>query len=150
MTKKLFAPLVLAFSAVLLVPTTASALCVKVPEANLRSGPGTHYKKTWTVFRYMPLRQIGSKGSWYHVADVDGDKHWVYAPLVTKGLRCAVIKKDHANVRRGPGTRYPMADLGTLERYYSFKVVGEKGKWLKVRDDLSNSGWIFKPLLWVQ
>ena len=150
MTKNLIASIALATSALILIPTPAEALCVKVPEANLRQGPGTHYKKTWTVYAYMPFKQIGRRGSWYHVSDVDGDRHWILNKLVSRKLRCAVVKKDNVNVRRGPGTKYPLADIGKLEKYYSFQVIGKKGSWLKVRDDLGNGGWIAKSLLWVQ
>jgi SH3-like domain-containing protein len=151
MTKKLITPIAIALFA-LTSPTAnaANSVCVKVTEANLRQGPGTHFRKTWTVFAYMPFKKIGQKGSWYRVQDVDGDKHWISSKLVSSKLRCAVIKTEKARVRRGPGTRYPLAGLGTIEKYYSFKVIGDKGRWMKVKDDLGNSGWIAKSLLWVQ
>lgn len=150
MKKKTLTTLVLALSTALLASSAAHALCVKVPEAHLRQGPGTHYKKSWTVFAYMPFKMLGRKGNWYRVSDVDGDKHWIHKKLVTDRVHCAVTRHDGTNVRRGPGTRYPLAGLGRLDKYYSFKVVGEKGRWLKVRDDMANTGWIAKSLLWVQ
>jgi SH3-like domain-containing protein len=150
MTKKNTTPIVLLLSTALLIPLPARALCVNVPEANLRQGPGTHYEKTWEVFTYMPFKKIGHKGSWHRVSDVDGDVHWIHNSLVTNSVRCAVVKKAKANVRSGPGTQHPLAELGTIEKYYSFEVIGEKGRWLKVRDDISNSGWVAKSLLWVQ
>lgn len=150
MTRKSIAPIALLLSLPLFVAAPAQALCVKVPEANLRQGPGTQYDKSWEVFTYMPFEKIGKQGNWYHVSDMDGDTHWIYSRLVTSGMRCAVVKTDQANVRQGPGTRYPLADLGTVVKYYSFKVIGEKGRWLKVQDDVANTGWIAKSLLWVQ
>ena len=41
-----------------LLNSFADALCVNVPEANLRSGPGTKYEKTWEVFKYMPFKKL--------------------------------------------------------------------------------------------
>lgn len=150
MTKKPITAAALLFSAALLAPTAAHALCVKVPEANLRQGPGTQYEKSWEVFAYMPFEKIDSQGNWYRVSDVDGDVHWIYNRLVTDDMRCAVISKEKVNVRTGPGTNYPLADVGTVEKYYSFKVLDEQGQWVKVEDDISNSGWIYRPLLWLQ
>ena len=45
------------------------ALCVNVAEANLRSGPGTKFEKTWEVFKYMPFNKLSTKGGWFKVKD---------------------------------------------------------------------------------
>ncbi|MBT9537953.1 MAG: hypothetical protein IVZ94_07450, partial [Nitrospirae bacterium] len=34
----------------------ADALCVNVPNANLRSGPGTNYGIAWEIYKYMPFQ----------------------------------------------------------------------------------------------
>jgi SH3-like domain-containing protein len=129
---------------------SVSALCVKAPEANLRSGPGTRYEKLWEVFQYMPLKRVGKKGSWYKVSDVDGDKYWVYAPLVTTKYKCAVVRKDKANVRSGPGTEYRQLPMSPALKYYSFKVLKTQGKWVKVVDEYGDEGWVYRPLVWIQ
>lgn len=149
MTKKTILPTTL-LCATLLIPGTASALCVKTDEANLRKGPGTNYEKSWEVYKYMPFKKIGQKGNWYNVEDVDGDKHWIYSRLVTNSMRCAVVKVDEANVRSGPGTNHAETDWSPVEKYYSLKVTSSKGGWAKVQDELSNDGWISKKLLWIQ
>lgn len=133
-----------------LLPVSAFAWCVGAPEANLRTGPGTRYEKSWQVFKYMPLRKVGQRGSWYQVKDVDGDRHWIHKPLLTNSMRCAVVKADGTNVRTGPGTRYGKSPLSPVDKYYSFRVIGSKGSWLKVRDEMDNEGWVTKSLLWVQ
>lgn len=136
--------------AALITATQAAAWCVKVPEANLRQGPGTRYEKSWEVFKYMPLKKVGQRGSWYHMKDVDGDNHWVYGKLLTNGMRCAVVKAETANVRTGPGTNYEKSPLSPVEKYYSFKVLKTQGSWVKVEDEVFNEGWVYKPLLWIQ
>lgn len=136
--------------AALMTATPASAWCIKVPEANLRQGAGTNYEKSWEVFKYMPLRKIGQKGSWYHVQDVDGDVHWVYSNLVTNSMSCAIVKVQEANVRKGPGTDYEASPLSPVEKYYSFKVIETRGDWARVEDAALNEGWVYKPLLWIQ
>jgi len=134
----------------LMTATEASAWCIKAPEANLRKGPGTDHEKSWEVFKYMPLKKIGKKGSWYHVEDVDGEKHWVYSKLVTDGMRCAVVKVKAANVRTGPGTNYDALFATPVDKYYCFRVIETRGDWVKVEDELQNKGWVYKPLLWIQ
>lgn len=126
----------------------ASALCVTSSQANLRGGPGTKHEKTWEVYQYMPLQEVGRRGNWYHVKDVDGDRHWVHKSLVSRRVHCAVVKADRANVRTGPGTGYRAADWSPLSTYYSLKAVKRSGKWVKVQDEAGNTGWIAKSLLW--
>jgi SH3-like domain-containing protein len=126
------------------------ALCVNVPEANLRSGPGTKYEKTWEVFKYMPFNKLSKKANWYKIKDVDGDIHWVYSKLVTSKIKCAVVKVDKANVRSGPGEKYSKTSMSPALKYDSFKVIKIQAPWAKVVDEFGDSGWIFRKLLWVQ
>lgn len=149
MQMKTFAAAALSCAA-LMTSTQAAAWCIKVPEANLRQGPGTNYEKSWEVFKYMPLQKIGQKGDWYHVRDVDGDKHWVFSKLVSNGMKCAMVKVGTANVRTGPGTNFQESPLSPVEKYYAFKVMETRGDWVKVEDAVSNRGWVYKPLLWIQ
>ncbi|MDP2431339.1 MAG: SH3 domain-containing protein [Pseudomonadota bacterium] len=147
MTKKIITPIAL-FCATLFIPGTASALCVKVPEANLRQGPGIQHEKSWEVFKYMPFKKIGQQEKWFQVEDVDGDTHWIYSRLVTDAMQCAVVKVDNANVRSGPGTSFAKSPLSPVGKYYSFKIIESKGDWVKVRDEVFNDGWVAKWLLW--
>ncbi len=125
------------------------ALCVNVPDANLRSGPGTKYKKTWEVFKYMPFKKLSKKGNWYRVQDVDGDIHWIYTKLVTNKFNCAVVKVEKANIRSGPGTNYSKNALSPSLKYDSFKVLQTKSSWVKVLDEFGDKGWISRKLLWI-
>ncbi len=131
------------------VSRDANALCVEVPEANLRSGPGTGYQKTWEVFKYMPFKKINKKGNWYKVQDVDGDRHWIYKKLVTDNFDCAVVKVNKANIRSGPGMHFKKKDFSPSLQYDSYKVLKRIGKWVEVVDEFGNKGWIFRKLLWI-
>ncbi|UCH80907.1 MAG: hypothetical protein JSW20_14395 [Nitrospiraceae bacterium] len=126
------------------------ALCVNVAEANLRSGAGTKFEKTWEVFKYMPFDKITKKGNWYQVKDVDGDVHWIYEKLVTSKIKCAVVKVDKANVRKGPGEKYGKTSMSPALKYDSFKVIKTQSPWVNVIDEFGDSGWIFRKLLWIQ
>jgi SH3-like domain-containing protein len=146
--KKAIIPAILLF--VLLCASPVNALCVKESRANLRAGPGTSYEKTWEVYRYMPLKQITRRGDWYKVKDLEGDTHWIFGRLVTNKYKCAVVKEEKANIRSGPGTNYGKLLYSPVLRYYTFKVEKISGKWVKVRDDYDDTGWIFRELLWIQ
>jgi SH3-like domain-containing protein len=128
------------------------ALCVSVPTANLRAGPGKEYPITWTVEKYMPFVKVGQSlnGEWYAVQDVDGDVHWIYKNLVTEKYRAAVIKADGVNIRKGPGTNYPKSSLSPGSKYYSYKVLQTKGAWVKVMGPWGTIAWIHKKFLWIR
>lgn len=137
------------FLLILLTTNSAYGLCVKAPKANLRSGPGTNYEKTWHVFKYFPFKKIGKKGNWYKVKDVDGDMHWIYRKLVTGNFDCAVVKTNVANVRSGPGTNFDTRYFSPAVKYDSFRVLKRQGKWVKVIDEFGDKGWIYRKLLWI-
>ena len=72
-------------------PQKSEALCIKNERANLRKGPGTKHEKLWEVFKYMPFKQLGVKGAWKRIQDVDGDNYWVHGPLTTQEYKLSLI-----------------------------------------------------------
>ena len=129
---------------------TAEALCVKDKKANLRSGPGKHNEKLWTVLKYMPFRQIGRKGGWLKVKDLDGDVYWIYKTIITKAYMCAVIKNDKTNLRQGPGRKSPQVEWSPINKYFSMKVLKIKGSWVHVEDSTGDRAWVHRSLVWIQ
>lgn len=148
--KKMFLCFISAVFLIALSSAAAEAICVSSDYANLRSGPGTSYEKTWEVLKYTPLEVLEKKGLWYRVKDLEGDVHWVYAKLVSSSIKCAMIKDEMANIRKGPGTDYDQTEESPGKQYYSYKVTKVSGDWVKVTDEFGTDGWIFKPLLWIQ
>jgi len=148
MTRNKIAPLALS-GALLFASTPSFALCVDVPKANLRQGPGTQYEKSWQVYEYMPFKKIGARGNWLQVEDVDGDRHWILGNLVSERVRCAVVRANKANVRTGPGTQHAASSLGPVEKYYSFRVLEVRGDWVKVSDVVFDEAWVARHLLWM-
>ncbi|MFQ5849363.1 MAG: SH3 domain-containing protein [Candidatus Binatia bacterium] len=136
------------FISLILVEAAALAaemVRVKVRMANLRSGPGTHFEKVWKVPRNYPFRVLKREGRWLKVRDFEGFEDWIYGPL-TDHKPAVVVKVKRANIRKGPGTNYPVVfqtDWGV-----PFRVLKKKGKWLKVRHDDGDKGWIFQKLVW--
>ena len=129
---------------------TAEALCVKDKKANLRSGPGKHNEKLWTVLKYMPFRQVGREGKWLKVKDLDGDIYWIYRTITTKAYMCAVIKNNKTNLRQGPGTKLPQVEWSPIDKYFSMKVLKIKGSWVHVEDSLGDKAWVHRSLVWIQ
>ncbi len=129
---------------------TAEALCVKDKKAYLRSGPGKHNDKLWTVLKYYPFRQIGREGGWLKVKDLDGDIFWVYRKLTTKAYRCAVIKKDKTNLRQGPGTNFPQVEWSPIPKYFTMKVLEIRGSWVHIIDSVGDKAWVHRALVWIQ
>ncbi len=140
--------LILIFLVAVVAPiqmASAQDLCVNVAHANLRAGPSTDEGITWIVNQYMPLNQVERKGNWYQVMDVDGDRHWIFHTLVNSQIECVIIKAERANVHKGPGTDY--AKWFTVERYTTFKKIGEEGMWIKVEYE-GKVMWILSNLVW--
>lgn len=54
------------------------------------------------------------------------------------------VKVNIANIREGPGTRYPL--LWRVEQNFPLKVVERRKSWLKTIDFLGDEGWIYAPL----
>lgn len=55
------------------------------------------------------------------------------------------VARAEINMRSGAGTQ--TAALWTLARGYPLEVTGRQGKWLKVRDFESDTGWVYRPLV---
>lgn len=140
--------IILCVAALALIAARADALCVSAQKANLRSGPGTNYEVVWEVYKYMPFSKVGVSlsGDWYAVKDVDGDVNWIHKSLLTGKYKCAVVKADGVNVRTGPGTNY--SEGGVANKYFSSKVIGTKGVWVRLRDEYTV--WIHRDYLWIK
>ncbi len=128
----------------------AEALCIDQKKANLRQGPGTHFEKLWQVFKYMPFKEMKKQGKWYRVKDLDDDIYWVHTKLTTDKYKCAVIKNDKTNLRKGPGTKYDPLSWSPVDKYFSLKVLKIKEKWVQVEDGVGDKGWVSKSLIWIQ
>ena len=142
--------LLFTLAAILFHKEIAEALCVKDKKAHLRSGPGKHNEKLWTVLKYYPFRQIGREGHWLRVRDLDGHIFWIYRKLTTKAYMCAVIKNDKTNLRQGPGTNFPQVEWSPQKKYFSMKVLEIRGSWVRIVDSVGDKAWVHRPLVWIQ
>lgn len=142
--------LALIVAACFLSPTSAFAnpLCVKAARANLRAGPGTNFKVTWTVGKHMPFWQTGGKGQWLKVRDLDGDEHWIMASMVTTKVSCVVVKTKFANLRRAPSGSAPFAEIPFADRYTPFKKLERRDAWLRLEDAYNQVYWVADANFW--
>lgn len=58
------------------------AVITRKSKCNVRSGPSTKHGIVFTTEKGVPFRVLKRKGNWIHVAHSDGDKGWIYKPLV--------------------------------------------------------------------
>lgn len=54
------------------------------------------------------------------------------------------VERPKVNMRSGAGTNHEVTWI--LGRGYPLEVIGRSGKWLKVRDFESDTGWVYRPL----
>lgn len=123
----------------------AEYVSVKVPVANIRSGPSETGDLLWKVEAYHPLFVLEKKGGWYHFRDFEGDEGWIHGSLVDKEKTVITIKDD-CNVRSGPGTENDI--LFTTEVGIPFKVLKRQGAWLNVLHTDGDRGWLHQSLVW--
>lgn len=118
---------------------------VESDRLNVRSGPGSGYDVLWQAEKNYPLEVVEEKGRWVHFKDFEGYEGWVYKPLLGK-KKTAVIKVYKANVRKGPGTDYPV--VFTAVKGTPFEVLEIKDNWYQIRHSDGDSGWVSSSLLW--
>lgn len=120
-------------------------LSVQKNKINVRSGPGTNHEALWQAEKYYPLQIIDSKGEWVLFRDFEGYEGWAYKPLLGN-KQTVVTKVNKANIRKGPGTEYPI--LFTAGKGVPFLVLESKKSWYKVSHSDGDMGWVFKTLTW--
>ena len=142
----------LRFLPLVLICTTgiafADPVCVSAEKAILRTGPGTEHAVSWVVGKYMPFMKVGSKNGWAQVQDVDGEKHWVLASMLTASFPCVVVKAKFANLRKQPGLKAPASEFPYADKYTAFKKIGREGAWIQVMDEYKEKFWINETTVW--
>ena len=124
----------------------AERMSVTAAKANIRSGPGTEkYEVLWEVERYHPLEVLRRQDGWVFFRDFEGDEAWIYEKLLGKE-KTVITRTDMVNIRSGPGTENPI--VFKAERGVPFRVLQQKGDWLRIESSNGDKGWIHKKLVW--
>jgi SH3-like domain-containing protein len=111
----------------------------------MRSGPDTKTEILWEVFKDFPLQVITRQGQWVQTVDFEGDKGWIYAPLIAN-KKTVIVKVKLGNMRLGPGTNYET--VARVKYGVVFTPLEREGDWVKVKHEDGTSGWLFKDLIW--
>lgn len=72
-----------------------------------------------------------------------------YAGPATSGLplpRFVSLRSDQVNLRRGPGTQYPV-DWLYIRKDLPVEIIAEFENWRKIRDWEGTEGWVHRSLL---
>ncbi len=136
------------FSLLVIFSSIAEALCVSAGKAVLRAGPGTQYRETWTVGKFMPLKFKSQKGSWYEVSDLDGKSHWVFAGAVTEDFSCVAVKVPYVLLRQGPGENSLPASFKIADKYFPYKKLRREDEWIELEDDFGGQYWVKDTFVW--
>ena len=124
---------------------SAETLCVKVPTANFRAGPGTSHDIVFKADEFFPVQVLEKKDGWAKVRDFEKEVAWVATRLL--GDRdSVVIKVKKGNLRNEPGLKCEL--VGHVGYGEAFRVVKRKGKWLEVATTDKTLGWIHESLGW--
>ncbi|MGK5092216.1 SH3 domain-containing protein [Deltaproteobacteria bacterium TL4] len=131
------------------IGSNAFALCTGVSDAVLRAGAGTQFPQTsWTLKKYTPLQKLDPWDDWYHVADVEGDQHWVHQQDLLENTFCFIIKVEKALLREGPGPQYPY--LREAQKYEVFRFSRHQGEWTQGISEKEEYVWVISKDIWVQ
>lgn len=119
---------------------------------NVRTGPGTGYKKLGKLANNTSVKLNGSKSGWYAI-NYSGRNAYICASYVsvsggqassggqTSGGGSYTVTASALNVRKGPGTNY--GALGQLKSGNVVTANGESNGWLKISYK-GQTGWISK------
>lgn len=135
------------FFASFLPASTVWGACADVKSANLRSGPGTKYRRTGKISHNDPLQVLKEKNGWSRVKNFRGKIHWVRNDLISSEFKCGIVTKRGVNLRSGPGTNYQK--LARAKLHMKFRVKQEQKDWISGNDGYGEF-WVHKDLVWVQ
>jgi len=127
------------------VAAAAERMAVKAAIANMRNGGGTNFDVLWQVEKYHPFLILKKEGNWCEVKDFEGDTAWIHDSLLDN-TKTVITVKDQCNVRAEPTTKSDI--VLKVERGVPFKVLKEKGKWIKIEHADGETGWIYQTLVW--
>jgi SH3-like domain-containing protein len=136
------------FALIIVFKVSADAACINQDRVKFHTKPDGKAKVSWVVGANMPVVEVNKKGAWYQVQDFEGEKHWVHARHMTWKGSCVVVKSQIANLRTGPGQKFPPSELVSAKKYAVFKKVGRDDDWLKLQDSYGQVHWAHENNFW--
>lgn len=140
---------------------------------NLRSGPGTNYPVTGSVYQGLQVNAIGrnAASTWLKVRLSDGQEGWIAAQYVqlivpignlpimdgstpasnpatpVPVANSATVSTGAANVRSGPGIGYGIVTVANQGQVVSMLARNSISSWVKIQIGSGTQGWINAELL---
>jgi SH3-like domain-containing protein len=127
-------------------PALAATKSIAKDKVNLRTGPGFEHSVLLQAPLGYPVQIEGEDGKWLNMVDWDGNRAWVYSPLVCD-VRTAVVLVEDANIRNAPGTKNKVVKKARRGEIYT--ILEERSEWVKIGYyyDRAPVGWIRNDLV---
>ncbi len=141
---------------------------------SLRSGPGTNYPVTGSVYQGLQVTAVGrnANNTWLKVQLSDGQQGWIGAQYVQLSIpignlpvmdgttttpastatpaplaNAATIATGMANVRSGPGIGYGIVTTASQGQAVSMLARNSISSWVKIQLSGGTQGWVNVSLL---
>ena len=128
-------------------------LRVRVAKANIRSGPGTNFKKIGSFVRGTTVRQVEKRGAWIRIWNQRNVSAWIREDLLSRltpvnaapsaGARFRIVVRS-ARVRTRPTTSSSV--VTGLPRGTVVTKIGQQQNWYKILTPSGQTGWIRQDL----
>ena len=111
---------------------------------NIRTGPGTSYKRITMINRGVKFTVLGSKNGWYNVKLQNGTVGWIIGDYV-KSINISSTTEgqctgNKVNIRSGPGTGN--RQITRINKGDKFIILGSKSGWYNIQLSDGTIGWI--------
>ena len=118
---------------------------IRADEANLRVGPGGLFPIRWRLLRRnMPARIEDEEGQWREIVLHDGERGWLYNPLLS-GARYLYVTADQAPLARKPEAGAQVAAY--VQKGVVLRATACEPGWCEVRKG-EIRGWIARDAVW--
>lgn len=111
---------------------------------NIRTGPGTSYKRITMINRGVKFTVLGSQNGWYNVKLQNGTVGWIIGDYV-KSVNISSTTEgqctgNKVNIRSGPGTGN--RQITRINKGDKFIILGSKSGWYNIQLPDGTIGWI--------
>jgi len=118
---------------------------IRADEANLRVGPGGLFPIRWRLLRRnMPARIVDEEGQWREIVLHDGERGWLYNPLLS-GARYLYVTADQAPLGRKPEAGAQVSAY--VQKGVVLRATACEPGWCEVRKG-EIRGWIARNAVW--
>lgn len=122
----------------------AEAGTVKAGVANVRTGPGTNYEISGSVYADTKVEILESSGGWHKIKFGSLTGWMCDTVLEVKQSEALMVTGNTVNLRSGPGTNYDI--VGQAIKNDILDHLATEGDWFKIRTNDGSIGYISSSL----